>query len=272
MKLQPGFTDVFISPVTGRINLSSFGVLPEDYTFVGDRDNKPVPSPILIDLRLEIIKINSRLAETRFILQTASEDFFNSQALDELRNGILRHEQGVIKIATLPQDNIWIGDANGDPVPSPHISLSNLPDLSFRYIWRGDIFGRPQESSALSDAEAAIVGLQIELGALQTQVGVLETLVAGLVTDVAAINAALLVIGTTLAGIATSLTSLQNQINSTNARIDNLRLNNIPIDGDIDMMGYRITNLPCDPIYDLEPTTLCFIWHLMHDEVNIEWP
>jgi hypothetical protein len=300
MKLQTGFTDVFMSPVTGRRVLSGLPSLPEDYTWVGDRTNRPIPSPILIDLRLDIIELNSRLAETHFILQTASEGFYNSQSLDQLRNGILRHEQGVVKIATLPENNIWIGDADENPVPSAtipmgslpdlqntyvwlgditnrpvayqHIEIDNLPDLGFNNIWRGDIFGRPVESGVLTTIETSIATLQFELGALQTQVGTLATTVAGLVSTVAGINAALGVIGTTLAGIATSLTSLQNQIKDTKTRIDNLRLNNIPIDGDIDMQGYRITNLPCDPIYDLEPTTLCFIWHLMHDEVNIEWP
>lgn len=349
MRLQPGYTDVFISPVTGRITLSGLPLLQEDYVWIGDRNNRPIPSPVIIDLKLEVIEINSRLAETKFILQTASEGFYNSQALDQLRNGILRHEQGVVKIATLPEKNIWIGDSNEDPIPydriflqnlpsmlssdptlllgaynlymgnpnplslgepiivktlnitnmadlqegwlwigtnsidplnfgsnrpvaKPTIQVPNLPDLGFKKIWRGDITGRPVESGDLTDVEIELAMLQFELAALQLQVSILETTVAGLVVEVSILQGQMIIVFSTLAGIAVSLEALDLRINNTNIRIDNLRINTLPIDGDIDIYGYRIKGMPCDPIYDLEPTTLCFIWHLMHDEVNILWP
>ena len=272
MKWLPGFTDFFMSPVTGRIILSALPSLPEDYVWIGDRNNKPVASPIIIDLQLEIIDLKSRLSETHFILQTASEDFYNSQALDQLPDGILRHEHGIVKIAFLPTGEIWIGNSNNNPVASPTIQLNNLPDLPFRDIWRGDIFGRPQISSSLTDVEFALATLQFELGALQTELGIIQGEVSILQGEVIALQGQVLLLEGTVAGILTTLGFLQQQIDNTNTRIDNLRLNNIPIDGDVDFHGYRLKGLPCDPIFDSEPTTLCFIWHLMHDEVNILWP
>jgi prefoldin subunit 5 len=138
MKYQPGFTDFFMSPVTGRIILPMMPDLQRDYVWVGNRGDRPLPSPIIIDLRLEIIDIRRRLSQTRFILQAASKDFDSSQALNELIPGILRHTDGIVSIALpwvdyvppiLPEKNIWIGNADDQPEPYPRIFLENLPSM-----------------------------------------------------------------------------------------------------------------------------------------------
>ncbi len=138
MKYQPGFTDFFMSPVTGRIILPMFPDLYQNYVWIGDRNDRPLPSPIIIDLRLEIIDLRRRLSETRFILQAASQDFDSSQALNELIPGILRHTDGIVSIAIpwvdyvppiLPEKNIWIGNSDDQPEPYPRIFLENLPSM-----------------------------------------------------------------------------------------------------------------------------------------------
>jgi predicted nucleic acid-binding Zn-ribbon protein len=138
MKYQPGFTDFFMSPVTGRIILPMMPDLLQDYIWIGNRNDRPLPSPIIIDLRLEIVDLRRRLSETRFILQAASQDFDSSQALNELIPGILKHNQGIVSIATpwvdyvpvdLPFMNIWIGDEDSVPQPFPRIFLDNLPSM-----------------------------------------------------------------------------------------------------------------------------------------------
>lgn len=138
MKYQPGFTDFFMSPVTGRIILPMMPDLLQDYVWIGNRNDRPLPSPIIIDLRLEIVDIRRRLSETRFILQAASQDFDSSQALNELIPGILKHNQGIVSIAApwidyvpvdLPYMNIWIGDVDNIPQPYPRIFLDNLPSM-----------------------------------------------------------------------------------------------------------------------------------------------
>lgn len=138
MKYQPGFTDFFMSPVTGRIILPMMPDLNKNYVWLGNRDDRPLPSPIIIDLRLEVVDIRRRLSETRFILQAASENFDSSQALNELIPGILRHTDGIVAIAIpwvdyvppiLPEKNIWIGNADDEPEPYPRIFLENLPSM-----------------------------------------------------------------------------------------------------------------------------------------------
>lgn len=135
---HPGFTDFFMSPITGRIILPMFPDINEDYIWIGGRGDRPIESPVIIDLRLEIIDLRRRLSETRFILQAASPNFDSSQALNELVNGILKHEFGVVSIATpgtdylapiLPYQNIWIGDIANTPQPNPRIFVNNLPHM-----------------------------------------------------------------------------------------------------------------------------------------------
>lgn len=115
-----------------------FPDINEDYIWIGGRGDRPIESPVIIDLRLEIIDLRRRLSETRFILQAASRDFDSSQALNELVNGILKHEFGVVSIATpgtdylapvLPYQNIWIGDIANTPQPNPRIFVNNLPHM-----------------------------------------------------------------------------------------------------------------------------------------------
>ena len=138
MKHLPGFTDFFMSPVTGRIILPAMPDIYQDYVWVGDRNDRPLPSPILIDLRLEILDLRRRLSQTRFILQAASDNFDSSQALNELINGILKHEQGVVSIAIpgsdylepiLPYQNVWIGNVDNKPEAFPRIQVGNLPTM-----------------------------------------------------------------------------------------------------------------------------------------------
>lgn len=139
MKYQPGFTDFFMSPVTGRFILPMMPDVPQDYIWIGNRGDRPIPSPIIIDLRLEIVDLRRRLSETRFILQAASQDFDSSQALNQLIPGILKHNQGIVSIAIpgtdylpveLPYRNIWIGDEDNVPQPYPRIFLENLPSMA----------------------------------------------------------------------------------------------------------------------------------------------
>jgi predicted nucleic acid-binding Zn-ribbon protein len=138
MKYMPGFTDFFMSPVTGRIKISAFPDLTQNYVWIGNRNDRPIPSPIIIDLRLEIIELRNRLSKTRFILQAASANFDSSQALNELIPGILKHTDGIVAIAIpwvdyvppiLPEKNIWIGNADDAPEPYPRIFLENLPSM-----------------------------------------------------------------------------------------------------------------------------------------------
>jgi len=143
---MPGFTDFFMSPVTGRINLFQFPDIPDDYIIIGGLDDRPYLSPIIIDLRLEIIELRNRLSRTSFILQHASPNFDKAQALDELIPGILRHTDGVVSIATLSPGKLWIGDDFGYPTEITILPLANMANLPENMVWVGDSGNRPVPS------------------------------------------------------------------------------------------------------------------------------
>lgn len=132
MKYQPGFTDFFMSPVTGRIILPMIPDLTQNYVWLGDRNDRPLPSPIILDLRLEIINLRNRLSTTRFILQAASPNFDNSQALNELYPGILRHDDGIVSTQHLTHTKIWVGDEDNWPVESDLLNevIEDIGDIN----------------------------------------------------------------------------------------------------------------------------------------------
>jgi hypothetical protein len=83
----------FISPVTGRIKVD------QGYIIVGDKDNIGMPSPILIDIRQDIIDLRRKLG-------------------------------GFEELNKLDHNRIWIGDYNNEPVEQLHIGVINLPPLA----------------------------------------------------------------------------------------------------------------------------------------------
>lgn len=131
-----------ISPITGKIRFEGVQDLTEDYVWIGDANNNPFPSPVIIDVRLDVIELRTildKLVPSKFILQTKNNILPRAQALDELQNGILKHSKGVIAIAiagtdymlpVLSQGKLWIGDDDNKPAEKSRIALENLPSFS----------------------------------------------------------------------------------------------------------------------------------------------
>lgn len=178
MKYQPGLLDPFISPVSGKLrSYSQFPLMEEDYILVGDVDGSVYQSPALIDLKLQVIDILSNLSQSSFILQTAHDGLDRAQALDQLKDGILKHKNGIIDIAAPDQDflssdltykNLLIGDIDNKAKPRTTIYNDNLPDLQavtlqigpvtygIWEMWQGTNPGRPEASYSVSTTLAQI--------------------------------------------------------------------------------------------------------------------
>lgn len=134
--VQFNLLDSFISPQTGRI------LSPEDYIPYGDRKDIATPSPILFDIRLDLLKLKQQIEE-----------------IDRLND--------------LSQGKIWIGGVNNQPSQRQTIEVSNLPslgvasisglDLPAGKIWRGTASGRPEESNALSETIADVFAINARL-------------------------------------------------------------------------------------------------------------
>lgn len=83
----------FISPVTGRIKVG------KDYILIGDKYGIGLPSPILIDIRQDIIDLRRKIGN-----------------FEELKK--------------LDHNRIWIGDDTNSPIEQLQIGIINLPSLS----------------------------------------------------------------------------------------------------------------------------------------------
>src|SRR5882724_11061395 len=127
MKYIPGYLDSFISPITGKIISNTVLPLSYNYILIGDRDGNSIEGPALIDVWLDIRNIKEKLSSTTFIIQTASPDFINAQALDQIDNGMISNLNGIIVPTTLTQNYIWIGDVTNRPFPTQRIGLINAP-------------------------------------------------------------------------------------------------------------------------------------------------
>lgn len=124
----------FISPVTGRI------LSPTNYVPYGDIDGIATPSPIIIDIRLDLIN----LRESGFIIGFPNSRLPSAQVLSNLANGYMINTAGIISTTpsvipfeTLTFTNFWIGNGANRPteclVDLPACDLATTEDLSATY-------------------------------------------------------------------------------------------------------------------------------------------
>src|SRR5947209_2568694 len=121
----------FISPVTGRI------LADPNYGLVGHSKGIATPSPILIDIRLDILNITKQtniVNNASFVIGQPNSLLPNAQVLSSLSNGFLFNTSSIV--------------SSYDAIP-----INNLTGLTEGKIWVGDIFGRPQEATPVPGAE-----------------------------------------------------------------------------------------------------------------------
>ncbi len=179
----------FISPVTGRI-LSERGYVP-----YGDLEGIATPSPIIIDIRLDLMKLQQEIDSLPppstpfpdtldFILGSPSSLVPNAQVLSNLADGYVVNNAGVLSTTntmTLPdleQGKIWLGDDQNKAIAVDTINEVNLPELGVTVVpeptggfvgkvWMGTSSGRPEASSLVGEmfADIAILNGKFETGA-----------------------------------------------------------------------------------------------------------
>ena len=137
MSLKRIFLDKFISPITGR--LASYEQLPElerGYIWIGHRhSNKAIPSLKVIDLRIDVNSLESRVKEIvtfpfdlPFVLKTPSNLVPNAQALSDLTEGIAKiMEDGTISIAVANTDYITPSYLTGEL--ANYVLISAFPGM-----------------------------------------------------------------------------------------------------------------------------------------------
>lgn len=167
----------FISPVTGRV------LSDPDYVLLGDRSGIATPSPMLIDIRLELINLKKEIEdiipfpkEIGFVITSADSRVPNGQILNILADGFMYLTDGIIStsndipLPNLEYKHLWIGDINNKPQAVTTIDIDNLPSLGTTdvptptggfvgKIWEGTSSGRPEESSIVGEMYADITVL-----------------------------------------------------------------------------------------------------------------
>lgn len=87
----------FISPVTGRV------LSDPNYVLYGDRNGIAVPSPIIIDIRLDLINLRKKydtLSHADFVIGHPNSELPNAQVLYNLTDGYVFNTEG--EISTYP--------------------------------------------------------------------------------------------------------------------------------------------------------------------------
>ncbi len=289
MKFMPGFTDFFMSPVSGKTR--SYVQLPpieNYYIFEGDRTNQAVPSPALIDIRLDIIQLRRSINDSNYLPQ---DYIYRGNAsnvatpypyilLENMANlstgkfwiGVSGRpvESSFTPLTnTLPEGELFIGNASNVATPTQLISINNLPNLGVTgvvnpitasnvgQIWEGTSGNRPVVSNILGqmfqdilDLEDAVVELQDEIIGIDGLIDVLydrmdaaESDIATLQDDVNAIEEDISDINDRLDGIDDDIEDLQDQINALADAMDALE---VYLQGEIDALALEITALQAE--------------------------
>ena len=204
---------------------------------------------------------------------------------------------------------ILVGNADGIAVPSAGIPIGGLPDLTENKTWVGDSNNRPIEKNYIGDGTFVIrlanpllpsaqVLSDIPVGILKviadgylaqaqvnidyaTEAGLLliEAQISGYAAEAAA--SALAASGSALVASAAAAAAAGSAIAADQAAaaaeaaknsIVDGGLNGLPVNGDLDMQGYRIINLHQSPEGDFDAISFTFFWDLLHDNVEILWP
>lgn len=133
--------------------------------------------------------------------------------------------------------------------------IDNFPDLTFKKIWRGNATNRAVESDDLTLLEAKVTniedviipGIEEEIAAIQAEIVALEAEIVAIQAEITALQAQVTILEGAVAILQGQILVIQGQIAALNTRIDNLRLNNIPADGDVSFYNFKLINL-ADPI------------------------
>ena len=158
MKYLNGYTDPFISPVTGlSAVVQPLPDLERGYVWIGDEHSRPLPTFKLIDLSIDVKSLTKQLdviLQTSFVVNTPVPSLPKAQALSTLNDGLIKNVSGVLAIAVANTDylspnlasgNLWIGSENNIATPQQNIAVANLPNLKQGMVWQGDANNRPVE-------------------------------------------------------------------------------------------------------------------------------
>lgn len=151
----------FISPVTGKIaTWFQLPELQEDYTTIGNNKLEVEQSPILIDIRLNMMDMRydidslrkKDISDAKFIIQTPNVKLPNAQALSDLYNGVLGNKDGVLEIlqrvsgpTSSTDNNIARFDGNtGQIIKDSVVKISDIGETYLNSVYVKNIISNTE--------------------------------------------------------------------------------------------------------------------------------
>ena len=171
-----------------------------------------------------------------------------------------------IKIGNLPglkHNHLWLGNGSDRPEVKGQIDESNLPHLGVYTglehptiegrgkIWRGTYSlldgSGTEKSDDLSLLEIDVDELELEVDLMEAEIVTLQAEIAFIQGELSALQGQIAALDAAVVALQVQVAVIDKQIVDLNNRIDNLRLNNIPADGDVSFYGHKLINL-ADPV------------------------
>lgn len=285
----------FISPVTGRI-LST-----NNYVLVGNNAGIAIPSPDLIDLKLDLINLRVDFdvaSSASYILGFFNSKLPNAQVLRSLSDGFLFNTAGIVSTtpiadignvkgpdpATSVDTNVAIWDGNtGRKIKDGGIAIADIgnvkgPAFSLSgniVLWDGSS-GRLIKNSLYSTE--GLLEAATEAGATSAA----SSEAAAAIAEAAAKEAiAAAAVATAAAAffLATDAIFKKGSKGSSGASgvagppgaAAQSGLSTLVINANIDINNSRIENLALSPQADFDAISARFVWDLFNDNVEIKW-
>jgi hypothetical protein len=246
----------FMSPVTGRI------LADEGYVLLGDSLGVAIPSPILIDIQLDLNHIRQDyniLRQADFVVGFPNEQLPNCQVLSASSDGFMFNNQGIVitnelipieSLGNLTHTFLLTGDVNDRPIQVQTIVFDNFPNVTYKKILRGDANNRLVESDDLTDVENSLGNVLSTISSILSALSALEGLVNGLEQGLAeiggwaaiallqaqmiAVYVTLGIHGSDIADLKDAVNDINSLITAINTRIDNL---SVTLVGDVTGSG-----------------------------------
>lgn len=122
---------LIFSIVDGEVVLNQ--TLPENYIFHGGENNIILKSPVLLDARLDILRIKA----AEFILARPNEQLNSAQVLSELQSGYMYNNNGTVEIRSsipaqelfLTKGKLLLGDDNNKASEVQRITFDNMANF-----------------------------------------------------------------------------------------------------------------------------------------------
>jgi hypothetical protein len=245
-----------IVSTTGVIPPSSLPNLTQGNVWIGDDNNRPKETIILPLANM------ANLAENKLWLGNSSG---RPAAASTIKTG---------NLPGLDHNRIWRGNGSNRPEAEKQIDESNLPDLGVYTgvehpliegrgkIWRGALNSSfeaiTEKSDDLSLLEIDVDELELEVDFIEGEILALQGQIAALDAAVTALQAQVVALDAAVTALQAQVAIIDGQITDLNNRIDNLRLNTIPADGDVSFYNYKLINLanPVNPTDGVNLQTL----------------